>query len=99
MFKLSEIIVHGAFSTKPLQNEKKSKLDNIMKQKRTTITLRYEEIEQNNSMVQLVIAVKEITVKGNFYYVISRSRDLGEFVPEYTSETKKYDKAKGIVFE
>ncbi len=27
----------------------------------------------------------------NMFYVLSRQRELGEFVPVYTSETRKYD--------
>ena len=27
----------------------------------------------------------------NMFYVISRQRELGEYVPVYTSETRKYD--------
>jgi hypothetical protein len=28
------------------------------------------------------------------FYVVSRQRELGEFVPVYTSETRKYDYEK-----
>lgn len=30
----------------------------------------------------------------NMLYVVSRQRELGEFVPVYTSETRKYDYEK-----
>ncbi len=48
---MEEIIKQGAFCTKPMTNEKRPKYEDLMKQKRTTVTLRYEEIEQTNSMV------------------------------------------------
>ncbi len=43
----------------------------------------YDNGQKNN--------LKTIT---NFFYVISRQRELGEFVPVYTSETRKYDYEK-----
>ena len=40
----------------------------------------YDNGKSNNS--------KTIT---NMFYVVSRQRELGEFVPVYTSELRKYD--------
>ncbi|CDW86667.1 copine-4 [Stylonychia lemnae] len=99
IFKMAEIIKQGAFCTKPLTNDKKQQLDVIMKQRRTTVTLRYEEIEQTNGMVQLGLAIRDFTQRGIFFFVISRSRDLGEFVPLYTSEKQKCDRISGATFD
>eukprot|EP00347_Sterkiella_histriomuscorum_P019986 403339535 len=70
-----------------------------MKQKRSTLTLRYEEIEQTNSMVSLGFQIRDFQQRGIFFYVISRSRDLGEFVPVYTSEKQKCDRVQGAQYE
>ena len=37
-------------------------------------------------MVTLKIGVKDFQTRGVIFYVISRVRDLGEFVPVFTSE-------------
>ena len=50
-------------------------------------------------MVQLVIRAKDINIRGQLFYILSRSRDLGEYVPIYTSEKKKYEKVGGIVWD
>jgi len=50
-FLMSEIHNQGAYCTKALTNEKNKKLAHTMGVKRTALTVRYEEIEQTNSIV------------------------------------------------
>lgn len=52
--------------------------------------------------MQLVIGIRDydngksnnLKTITNMFYVVSRQRELGEFVPVYTSETRKYDYEK-----
>ena len=70
-----------------------------MRELKTTVTLRYYEVEQTTSTVSMALSIrnydngktnnlKTVTL---FYYIISRQRDMGEFVTVYTSEIRKYD--------
>lgn len=70
-----------------------------MKQKRTTVTIRYEEIDQTNSMVKIGFGIKDFNQRGLMFYQISRSRDLGEFVPLFTGEKKKNDRINGTFWD
>lgn len=94
-FKLKEIMNQGAFCTKPLLNEKKQSINKMLQSKRTTVTLRVEEIEQTSSVIQITFGAKDFLYRGTIFYTVYRSRDLGEFVPIYTSEKQRNDRITG----
>ena len=72
-----------------------------MKEKKTTITLRFDEVEQTTTVASLAFGLRDydngrVNNKKTitfFFYTLSRQRDMGEFVTVFTSELRKYDYA------
>ena len=70
-----------------------------MREKKTTITMRFDEVEQTTTIVSLAFGIRKydngkinnLKTVTYFFYTISRQRDMGEFVTVYTSEIRKYD--------
>lgn len=70
-----------------------------MREKKTTITMRFDEVEQTTTVVSMAFGLRNYDngKKNNkktvtfMYYTISRQRDMGEYVTVYTSEIRKYD--------
>ena len=70
-----------------------------MREKRTTITLRENDIDQQTTQVSMALSVRDydngrtnnLKTETMLFYTISRQRDMGEYVTVYTSEIRKYD--------
>lgn len=70
-----------------------------MRDVKSIVTLRYNEVEQTTSTVSMALGIRDYdNGKTNnlktityFFYTVSRQRDMGEYVTVYTSEIRKYD--------
>lgn len=70
-----------------------------MRERKATVTLRFDEVEQTTTIVSMAFGIRDYdngrvnnTKTITFmFYVISRQRDMGEYVVVYTSELRKYD--------
>jgi len=69
------------------------------------MTVRFGEIEQTTTKIQMCFGIKDYdngksnnkkTIT-NMFYVLSRQREMGEFLTVYTSEQRKYDFDKAKV--
>jgi hypothetical protein len=105
-FRLYDIVRNKRYETKALFNHnplQKSVAEDL-KLKQSTVNIRFNEIEQTTANVQIVIGIRDydngkskssnLKTITNMFYIVSRQRELGEFVPVYTSETRKYDYEK-----
>lgn len=63
------------------------------------MTINFDEIEQTTTVVSMALGLRNYDNgrKNNMktvtymFYTLSRQRELGEYVPVHTSETRKYD--------
>lgn len=63
------------------------------------MTINFDEIEQTTTVVSMTLGLRSYDNgrKNNmktvtfFFYTMNRQRSLGEYVPVYTSEIRKYD--------
>ena len=61
--------------------------------------MRFDEVEQTTTVVSMAFGIRNYDngkvnnkkTETLMFYQISRQRDMGEFVPVYTSEMRKYD--------
>lgn len=103
-FRIYDIVRNKKYETKGLfnNNPKQKSVAEDLKLKQSTVNIRFNEIEQTTANVQIVIGLRDydngksnnLKTITNMFYVVSRQRELGEFVPVYTSETRKYDYEK-----
>ena len=106
-FRIYDIIKNGKFETKEIANfkPKQTSLQEELKKMRTTMTIRFNEIQQTTTKIQMCFGIKDYdngktnnkkTIT-NMFYVLGRQREMGEFVTVYTSEQRKYDYLKAKV--
>ena len=106
-FRIYDIVKNGKFETKEIinYNIKQKSLQEDLKNMRSTMTIRFSEIEQTTTKVQMCFGIKDYdngktnnkkTIT-NMFYVLGRQREMGEFVTVYTSEQRKYDYQKAKV--
>ena len=77
------------------KNKDKNKLFRTKEGTTPSIMVRYEEIEQTNNHINLILRATGWEAKGAMVYKIERSRSLGEFVEIYKSERRKNNEEKG----
>ena len=100
-FRVYDIIRNSSFETKVLENlnPKQRSMAEALKEKKTTITVRFDEIEQTTTVVSMTFSLRNYDngKKNNkktvtfMFFTLSRQRDMGEYVVVYTSEIVKYN--------
>ena len=83
---------------KQMRNPKAKFLDKRMQDKNSTVSLRYELVEQSNTVAHMKFSARDFS-NNQLFYKMSRSRDMGEFVPIYLSEKSFNDVLDGCKWE
>ena len=89
-FRIYDIVKNGKFETKAIENfnPKNKSLTEELRKLRSTVTVRFNEIQQTTTKIQMCFGIRDYNngksnnkkTITNMFYVLSRQRELGEFV-------------------
>lgn len=83
----------------PLQNPHAPLVDKIIQKQNSTCTMRYEMIEQTNTLIKVQFKVSGGLNENYLLYKLSRIREMNDYVVFYTSKRAKSDYIKGAKWE